>query len=134
MRQIKCRCKATYNNEWRFGSLVIVEGSNHIVEECDLYECGHHIAQESDRPTWVKEETIGQYTGMQDKKGKDVYEGDIVAFLYKGREVKCEIAWCDYTGMWYFKNDSAFLLNRDTIGKSTIIGNIHDNPELLERR
>jgi uncharacterized phage protein (TIGR01671 family) len=79
-------------------------------------------------------ESVGQFTGLQDKNGKDVCEGDVVSFrrFMGGRET--------YKGVVVFE-DGAFLVepaitiipdylygHLDTI---EIIGNIHENPELI---
>ena len=132
MREILFRAKETFNGEW-------VEG---------YYEFGY--SAETEEPThymWVlnhtkkygdmfivRPETVGQYTGLTDKNGKKIFEGDIVKNEYD--EGKCqyfEILYCDRTHMWQVSNKYGMLGKLyQTIGTLEVIGNIHDNPELLE--
>ena len=91
----------------------------------------------------VDYKTIGQYTGLTDKNGKRIFEGDIVkteTYLWHGENKKERVArigfvvydedFCQFR--IYIKNfSSCFILYRWKDDSNEVIGNIHNNPELL---
>lgn len=83
------------------------------------------------------EKTIGQYTGLHDKNGKEIYEGDIVKV---NDEIIAEVIWeNDYLGYFLYVNEENSIDSfengeqplYDYWGSIEVIGNIYDNPELL---
>ena len=85
----------------------------------------------------VKSETVGQFTGLTDKTGKKIFEGDIVEWFLPEVSEYPSMAYIEYdeeSFAWrvcWQKYDPDWLegLNKEYI---SVIGNIHDNPELLE--
>ena len=88
----------------------------------------------------IKANTIGQFTGLYDKNGIEIYEGDIVHLFGYG-----EYEGIDYNGLVIFKDGGFCVIDgleddysfaRYDFNKCgievTVIGNIYDNPELLE--
>lgn len=77
----------------------------------------------------VNPETVGQYTGLTDKNGKEIFEGDICKHRsdYSGEYIISVVAYEDGEFLAMVGNNSAFCLS----DKLEVIGNIHDNPELL---
>ena len=85
----------------------------------------------------VYPETVGQFTGLTDKNGKKIFEGDILKFSYTGKNHGVE-----GTEAVVFKNGKfgvewgwhKEMVALDGFANTTIevIGNIHDNPELVE--
>ena len=125
MREILFRGKQRTMLDWVEGTGVFNDGTNTWLsanESNKPIACGlnHKI---------VLPETIGQFTGLTDKNGKKIFEGDIVASQWC-RGVVCygefNCSCCDGIYGWYF--DGADIREYDMY---EVIGNIHDNPELL---
>lgn len=75
---------------------------------------------------------IMQYTGLKDKNGVEIYEGDVVFWHGYGN---CKVHFDDGENMCYWLEQSdglGFLLRRDAQDEYEIIGNIYENPELIK--
>ena len=127
MREILFRGRSmAQGSEWLYGDVLLYENSAQIWETIDGRK--HNSV--------VSIKTIGQYTGLTDKNGKKIFEGDILEFSDR----LVSVFWHAHLGCW----DSNFLKftnqenGRDDMSpcrweyKAKVIGNIHDNPELLK--
>lgn len=124
MKEILFRGK--FGDEWKYGYLTIEPQGLAIKEP---YECGaSHI--------WcIDTETVGQYTGLKDKNGNKIFEGDILEFIDGDNEVSYyEVVYSEANCRWIIKQDGACPDDLDAFVTKyiTVAGNIHDNPELLE--
>lgn len=133
MREILFRGKRLDNGEWVYGNFCMdaleqtrglcgldgfIRRYNTDTKRMEMYE--------------VDRETIGQYTGLVDKNGRRIFEGDIVKSIETKEtgvvqffpEHSAFMVWCKSS------NEVGFLYECTSIAE--VIGNIHDNPELLE--
>lgn len=81
----------------------------------------------------VTPETVGQYTGLTDKNGKKIFEGDIIyGYLDNGVRKEAGVVVFD-DGCWEVHNHvGRWLADLYDVNKPEVIGNIHDNPELMK--
>jgi len=136
MREILFRGKRVDNGTWAYGDLLHCDDEMEIDSE-SLGENGGYIIPE----------TVGQYTESTDKNGTMIFEGDIVRTKKYGRII--ELKDHTYTNVSDYdtfvvcyspcmfrllreKPDRGFNLVNDGYAQLEVIGNIHDNPELLE--
>lgn len=125
MREIIFRGKRTDNGEWIQGFL---SKSRNTEEKPSLLKiCIDYEEKGVMYSAIVDPETIGQYTGLTDKNGRKIFEGDII----KNNKGDCyEIAYLiKYTRFAPRKPGTVFAVF--PLEDTTIIGNIYDNPDLL---
>lgn len=80
--------------------------------------------------------TLMQYTGLQDKNGTDIYEGDIILIANKSYKEKATVEWSVRGAKWVlvYNDLSVYELATWTETVYEVIGNIYENPELIETR
>lgn len=136
MREILFRGKRKENGEWGYGNYAVTDNNE---------KQQHFIFQNKAFEFEVDPETVGQYTGLTDKNGTKIFEGDIVTYEdavadFEGYHdevfLNCgEVGISAWDGI-YFTNrqtvDMSDLYESETTVDCEVIGNIFDNPELLE--
>ena len=132
-RTIKFRGKSIYGDGWLLGSLIKIEEDRYaVIPNLNDIEIGKSIGMYEVYP-----ETVGQFTGLLDKDGKEIYEGDILRTITFGFNPE------EYTAIILYRNCSFQLSNGRNLfyfGQSDltkmddtiVIGNIYDNPDLIK--
>ena len=143
-RAIRFRGKRLDNGEWITGSLTFIQDADGVwLEDKDL-----DVVK-------VDPDTLGQYTGLKDKDGKEIYEGDIVLH-FSNKDAEVEYAFVENTsgldpkhlhyyavlwnttegGFGYALLKEIGMRNPDMCGFNPnlgfLVGNIHDNAELVK--
>ncbi|ODS87276.1 MAG: hypothetical protein ABS44_11710 [Chryseobacterium sp. SCN 40-13] len=138
MRTIKFRGLRTDGKGWEIGNLInwhqalkpriiwYTEHGEHA-QELDFEETNFEVSPES----------VGQFTGLHDKNGKEIYEGDLLTLdSYNFRYLKdtiWEVIYSESDTMFKFKNNkNSRETGRYGFHSFYVIGNIHENPELVK--
>lgn len=129
MREIKFRGKTRYaigEQIWVYGNLC----------HDGLKKGGWCIETEPGRMIGIDPKTVGEFTGLYDKNGREIYEGDILHIVRYGGELQTIGDVFEEKGAFRVHNGYA-VADTDILGQFKpdileVIGNIHENPELLE--
>lgn len=127
MREIKFRGRDEHG-EWHYGAFmgVFYDGVVAPIEYANIYDDG--------MATRVLPDTVGQFTGLKDSSGKEIYEGDILSLregsdeMIKVIDFYAAITELDLSEMMNLRRLDYYFER----GEVRVIGNVHDNPELLE--
>lgn len=132
MREIKFRGKRLDNGEWESGDLLENQGRNFI-----YHATSESTIEDNDDgrivvvAVEVDPATVGQYTGLKDKNGEEICEGDVLTDKFGSIGV---VEWRNCGFVVNFGDVDIFLISDcfDDSYQMWAIGNMHDNPELLK--
>lgn len=137
MREILFRGKTPITSKWAFGTGLLYDGINTWIVDNPTLE---PLAFGTRKATAIPE-SIGQYTGLTDSNGKGIFEGDICRFREWSNGDMCWIGKVNYEHQQFVisggKNKECatpftIAMSRFIPENIEVIGNIHDNPELLK--
>lgn len=125
-REIKFRGKHTRGDyEWIYGLPYDLDGINPIMYDTN---CNNW---------YIDHDTLGQFTGLHDIHGREIYEGDIVRTVQPTHSMCGEVEWYTHLSCWslHIKSESTgdfpyYLSDRE---EYEVLGNAYDNPELLRK-
>ena len=136
LRPIRFRGYNKKRGIWLYGNYILNRGAHFIAPQ-----------EFADGKTWedyeVEEESIGQFTGLTDKNGKEIYEGDIVQWGDSEHKIKQVVEFRNGAFGYVYDTIGSFVpyaanTNFDFAALGTdkrfeIVNNIHDNPDLIEK-
>ena len=132
MRTIKFRGKTIDNGEWVYGYYVKLPHPLTAFLKDYIVISGFDDKRENGYQDFilVEPETVCQFTGLHDKNGVEIYEGDIVEFEYNNAKMIKEVYWDNEWNCWkvYINGGNIHTLNSHSMGYliPTVIGNIHE--------
>lgn len=119
MKTIKFRGLDVSTDEWVYGS---------PIGDFAIYS-GVYVQK-------IKEGTMGQFTGLLDRAGKDIYEGDIVQYsdAVDGESLSGRVTYCEELGAFCVKPEHSELFGLNADVEFEVIGDVHQLPPVKERK
>jgi uncharacterized phage protein (TIGR01671 family) len=126
-REIKFRGKRIDNGDWIYGKVINSNFETLITQMVNaIYVDGRMLYNLEVLAYSVNSDSVGQFTGLLDKNGKEIYEGDILGWE-SCEGTKNQIRWAVE-----FSPSRGFKTWSSSKNDEIIIGNIYENPELLK--
>lgn len=129
-----------FNNVWVEGDLVASRDKYYIHPRANAFQVTNELSKLIVLHEVIPE-TVGQYTGLTDKNGKKIFEGDIIKIrvetLTKGWDIIGVVKYYNASYGIAYENDQSFLaFNKasSNVRWYEVIGNIYDHPDLLEEK
>ena len=126
MRVIKFRGFNRKNNEWLQGFYLQNRGAHFVCPD-------EFSANKSWEDYEVDPDTVGQFTSLKDKDGHEIYEGDILGVGEEKEWLEVRFVRGVFAFLWNGNLDDEFPCNAPTHEWAKVIGNIHDNPEIMKK-
>lgn len=136
MRTIKFRGKRIKHNKWVYGMPLPSQfGCGYMLNidaamDADFYHSRYTMPTFESTPD-INEDTIGQFTGLRDRNGIEIYEGDI--FNLGSKDILYKVVWRDCGLCGKQIHSSSYVGLSFWLQDIEIVGNIYDNPELIKR-
>jgi uncharacterized phage protein (TIGR01671 family) len=133
MREIKFRGKRIDDGEWIYGDLFSNIAGQTFIREIRAICYADEGPSEEQHDYEIDPKTIGEFAGLHDSKGREVYEGDILSIphgwsgYYEEKAHLANIEWDDGDMRFYFSHPDDV-----NIRECEIIGNIHENPTMID--
>ena len=135
MREIKFRGLRTDGKGWIYGSLSMVDSRSQRIGKnygqmfiCQVQTMWQNTDKGKMIGNWIEvhPESVGQFTGLTDKNEVEIYEGDVMDYGHN------RTFYVSYVGMQFVASFNKSVFNSSiTIYVFNVIGNIHENKELL---
>lgn len=125
MREILFRGKQTDNGEWVYG-VPTKDGRGEMVMVENIFECEEYSCRGANC-LYVDENTVGQYTGLEDKNGTKIFEGDIVKKFWFGKMCIYQIVYDNGLASFIGQAGIKFTTFDYDSTEFEVVGNIYDN-------